>query len=30
MAKRDKVKRDSRGRALHVGESQRKDGKYMF
>ena len=30
MAKRDKVRRDSRGRALHVGESQRKDGKYMF
>lgn len=30
MAKKDKVRRDSRGRALHVGESQRKDGKYMF
>ena len=30
MAKRDVVRRDNKNRILRVGESQRKDGKYMF
>ena len=30
MARRGEVRRDSRNRLLRIGESQRKDGKYMF